>query len=417
MHWSLVLACVAALGVSHAQPAPDLPPELLQLAKIKVHMQQTLARQPNYTCVEQIERSRRRGPRSRFELLDMVRLEVALVDGQEMFAWPGSAKFEEAELKDLVPQGGAIGNGNFALFARSVFQTTAPAFTYSGTTELNGRKAIRYDYVVPQMQSGFHLRVNELEAVVGFHGSFWADPETLDVLRLSVVADNVPPMLGLDKSTTVMDYARVRIGERDFLLPASSELSMTHLTGDEDRNYVRFSGCRQYTGESVLTFGEAPADATPPDAPAAPVVEVIELPVDLEFDIALDAGIDNEKSMVGDPVTGRLRQAIKHEKRVLFEKGDIVSGRIRRLERHIDHFLLAIDFTEIVSSRRRATMRAIIDEAPVSNLYLRPSGFARGVNPHPNDAGGLTVRGTRMLLKAGFRVRLRSQLPAPRKPA
>ncbi len=236
--------CCLTAAICMAQES-GLPPELLTLAKIKVRMQETLARQPNYTCVQQIERLRRKAARFRYELVDNLRIEVALVDGQELFAWPGSSKFEERKLNEMVPSGAAIGNGNFALFARTVFESSAPVYKYKGISEFGGRRVHRYEYNVPQMLSGFNIHVQERGAIVGFHGSFLADEKSLDVLRVEVIADDIPPSLGLTSSFTTVDYSRTVIGPSEFLLPVASELVMTQMSGVEDRNQIRFSACRQ----------------------------------------------------------------------------------------------------------------------------------------------------------------------------
>jgi hypothetical protein len=72
----------------------DLAPEVLLLARVKTHMGQVLSRLPNYTCLETIERSRRRASGKRFELVDALHLEVAFVDGKELFSWPGERSFK-----------------------------------------------------------------------------------------------------------------------------------------------------------------------------------------------------------------------------------------------------------------------------------------------------------------------------------
>src|SRR5947209_13623252 len=84
MRWLLFFL---VLLVARAQQ--DLSPELLLLARIKVKMAENLDHLPNYTCEQTIERSRRRAPSRKFELLDTVRLEVALVEGKELYGWPG----------------------------------------------------------------------------------------------------------------------------------------------------------------------------------------------------------------------------------------------------------------------------------------------------------------------------------------
>src|SRR5437588_9915293 len=68
------------------------------LARIKNRMSENLRHQPNYTCLETIERTRRpQGGKAKIE--DTLRLEVALVEGKEMLAWPGSKKFGDYDLR------------------------------------------------------------------------------------------------------------------------------------------------------------------------------------------------------------------------------------------------------------------------------------------------------------------------------
>lgn len=406
----LLAAWLSALSLCAAQSSVELSPDVLALSKIKTRMQHTLRSQPNYTCIEQIERSTRRAPRRKFELLDMLRLEVALVDGKELFAWPGSSKFEEGDMTDLVPAGGAIGNGNFALFAHSVFGSSSPAYRYIGEMEWKGRTALHYEYDVPQMLSGFHLRVGEREAIVGFHGSFLADKASFDVLKLEVLADQIPPALSLDRTLTVMEYKRAKIGETDFLLPSGSELIMTHISGDENRNRIQFSGCRQYTGDSVLSFGEAPAESS---APALPKQKTsLAFPASLSFQATLNTGLDTSKAMVGDAVEATLSQDIKHQKRILFPKGSTLSGRILRLERRGEFLVLELRFLQIASEDSQAELNGIVEA--IQLIGLASGSQRRDSVLHQPPTGLLTWRSGRVHLPRGVRLQLLTR-PAPPK--
>src|SRR5262245_59103634 len=91
----------------------DLPADILLLARIKAKAAENLKRLPNYTCTETVVRTRRRRESRKTEPVDTLRLEVALVDGREMFTWPGGGKFEEKNLGEMVGAGAAISNGNF----------------------------------------------------------------------------------------------------------------------------------------------------------------------------------------------------------------------------------------------------------------------------------------------------------------
>jgi len=109
---------------------------------------ETLEHQPDYTCLETVERTRR-APGGSTQVEDTLRLEVALVDSKEMFAWPGSKEFEDKELTDLVSLG-MFGNGNFALFPRMLFGSNGPASVYAGEADVNGRRTAQFNFRVPR---------------------------------------------------------------------------------------------------------------------------------------------------------------------------------------------------------------------------------------------------------------------------
>ena len=108
----LLAICPAALTADDAAS--------IRIARIRAHMADNLQRLPNYTCTQTIERSTRPARSRRFQLVDTLRLEVALVNGRGLFAWPGSGKFDDRELGEIIGSG-ASGNGNFGLHARSIF--------------------------------------------------------------------------------------------------------------------------------------------------------------------------------------------------------------------------------------------------------------------------------------------------------
>ena len=242
-------------------------------------------RMPNYTCLQTIERTQR-SPGKRTQLMDVVRVEVALVNGRELFAWPGSKKFEDLEIVDMV-KGGAIGNGNFALHAKAVFQSSSPRFTFAGERiKEDGRKTLRWDFVVPQLASGYTLRQGRNLAVVGFHGAFWVDAQSMDLIRLEVAADEIPPTLQISRAQDSVEYVRVQLGEEAFLLPSKSELVIADTGGTESQNRITFNGCRQYTGESTISF----ADPTPTEK-IAETIRTIDIPPGLTLDMALETPI------------------------------------------------------------------------------------------------------------------------------
>ena len=131
-----------ALAVVCLQAQTALPPDLEALTKIRMRMLFNLAHQPNYTCVETIERAARLKLTGKLKVIDTLRLEVGLVDGRELFAWPGSKKFEDTDLTQMVTTG-AIGNGNFGIHAQALFGSRSATFHYVGEEDFQGKKAIQ----------------------------------------------------------------------------------------------------------------------------------------------------------------------------------------------------------------------------------------------------------------------------------
>lgn len=370
-----LLAVAGALGQTPSETG--LSPEVLLLARIKVHMEKSLLRQPNYTCLERIERYQRRHPSKRTRLVDTLSLEVALVDGKEMYSWPGEDEFDTTDLRDIIPTG-AVGTGTFASHARSVFLSISPTYEYRGQEELDGRLCERYDYDVPLNLSGYRLKLGEAEAIVAYYGSFWVDAQTLDLVRLDVFADEIPPHIRLLEATSSIEYERMAIGSSDFLLPSRAVTTLVHLDGDESRNEMTFTSCQQFAGESFLSFGD------PPPAPSESAAESkaepqTTLPAGLRLYLQLETEIESGKSTVGDEVRARLLRDVKRNKEVLVPEGATAFGRVvylGRLSWGREYSAAAIQFDSLEFPGGAATFQAKLE---------RLSGFV-GVRVASDDA-------------------------------
>ncbi|MCW5976624.1 MAG: hypothetical protein KIT09_01035 [Bryobacteraceae bacterium] len=359
MGWRIALCLVWAAGVAMEGQSPLEADELL--GQIQERAKQNLDRLPDYICVQTIQRSRRPDAKSEMQPLDTLRLEVGLVGDRELFAWPDSARFEERDVTDMV-QRGTIGNGAFGLHARNVFLSRAPAFEFKGEETLDGKRTYRYDFDVPAERSTYRLRVQPREALVPFYGSFWADAETLDVARLKVEVDDIPEELGVALTTDEMRYERMEIGSTSFLLPAASELNMVSLTGDATRNRATFSQCRQYVGESSISFQETPGEA--PQLAAG--VESLRLAPRTDLELTLEAAIDPQRAALGDPVHAVVASTVKEGASIVVPRGATVIGRVVRLERYdqpVDHFIVGLEFYALEFGNKRAEFRATMQKA------------------------------------------------------
>jgi hypothetical protein len=404
----LYVAFVCAAGIAYTE---DTPKEVLQLARARAHMSSLLTRLPNYTCLQNIERTRR-GPSGRTQLIDVVRIEVALVNGNELFAWPGSKKFLDTKLIDMV-KGGAIGNGSFALHAKSVFQSNSPRFTFIGERiREDGRQTLRWDYVVPQFMSGYLLRSGGQEAIVGYHGSVWVDVKTLDAVRLEVHADDIPSHLKINAASDAMEYQRVKLGEQDFLLPAKSELTVVGVDGHESVNRTTFTGCRQYTGESVISFEDPAPDAS---VKAEAAERKLHIPGGVDLRVALETPVEEAKSAIGDPVTAILKKEVRLGSGLVAPKGAFLHGRVTHMRRQDGQpagWAVGFEFFELEWENTRASLKAELVATP--SLETRPAGsfhVRTVIAQAARESGTFFVPGQRLSVRRGFPMHWRTQPP------
>jgi len=334
---------LASIAVMFWQTQPPKSPEAVLFGNIQAKVAENLSHLPDYTCSETIERFKASKPGGKLERVDIVRLEVAYIGGHELFGWPGSHKIDNPEIGKFVG-GGAWGNGDFAILPRNVFLLPGAKFFYGGETELDGKRAVRYNYRVPE--SAKRLRVQTVlgDAVVGFEGSFLADPVTLDLIRLSYAADDIPEKLGLKSTVSVLDYSRVPVGDSTFLLPKGSELHLVDSDGVENRNRTIFHGCHQYTGQSVIKYGSMPTDAAVPLAAPRPEVT---LPEEFLVEIGLDTPIDSESAAIGDPIRALLKHSVTLKHGVVIPKGAVLTGNIIHMETQNGATLLDLQFTSL----------------------------------------------------------------------
>jgi hypothetical protein len=343
------LFAVVLAGSIWSQTASSSPDQGL-LEKIRTHMADSLRRQPNYTCLETIERSRR-PLGGELQMRDVLRLEVALIDGKEMFAWPGSKEFRDPRTPGLVTFG-TFGTGNFAELARAVFSGDGPEFRYVGESTRGGRELERWDFRLSTEHGRIRLKLYDEENVVGFNGTFYADPLTLNVIRLEMTAPNVTGESG-DSLAIAIDYVPTRFGEQEFSFPSGSDLHLIAL-GRDDENRVQFASCREFAAKSNLRFD----DDVPEEPTAQPSgVREVELPAGADLALALLDEIDLTSAAAGDSVRGELTADIKRQGTIYVPKGAIAQGRLTRVEHYQERVVVGLTFQDLEWPGGRAPLQ------------------------------------------------------------
>jgi hypothetical protein len=322
----------------------QLPKDVIQLSQLKREVRKAVATLDNYTCVETIDREERKNARQRFQHLDTLNVEVAVVKDRELYSWPGAKEFEDRDVAEMVGAG-LMSTGGFRSAIKSVFIDNVSTIKWHGEEEILGRRALRWDYVIPYNLSGWVVHVEGRSGLVSETGSFWADAETLELLGIETVAGDIPPDLLVASIKQTVDYSRMHVRERDPLLPQSVETSVTKLNGVESLNRIEFSHCREFSGAAELSFNK-PASI---ENPASAVTE-FQIPAGLEISVRMAQAIDSKTAAVGDSIRAIIDMPVRSHGTDLIPKGALLLGRIRRLERQLEphpYYLVGLEFTDI----------------------------------------------------------------------
>lgn len=404
-----------------------LPPEVTLLARIKARVKEQMAHVPEYTCLETLDRYHKSAGKNVVEKpLDTVRLEVLFAGRQEFFASPGARDFRDSDPGRFISTG-MIGSGMFAGHVQTIFVDDNALFDYASfrMEDFHGRRAARYAYRVPLMRSGYTIGVPGAQATVGIKGTFWADPETFNLIRLEVEADEIPPVLMTTAVFTAVDFAPMRIGEGERWLAQSGVMTMARENGDSSTDRFEFTHCRSYRAESSVSFddsGSAPAaGATAPGKRSATAAAEQALPAGLLITVALTSPI-SEHSAVGDAVEGKVVGDVSARGAVVVRDGAAVHGRLRMLERpdgFEDYWVAGIEFEEVELAAGAARFFADLQsgsaaegiewKAPVRTAAYASKEAQMQVVEHvtlPNlpGVGTFFVHGDRFTTPAGLRM-------------
>jgi hypothetical protein len=322
--------------------------------RIKSHIREELSHLPNYTCLETITRFHKEEAHQakppRLEPLDTVRLEVVYSNNREWYGAPGDRNLSVDNPFPFIGSG-MIGTGAFAITLHNVFE--AAVITYRGQGGSSGPTAIQYDFRLPA--AALEISIPGGFGKVREEGSFWVNPQSLDLIRLDSRAVDIPPFLPLGEANTKVNYALMRIGESTALLAQQAELHMLQTTGEEDFDRIEFTHCRAFSVQSAIHFDSKPHDAVeslPPDRLALSKVgaTVDAVPVFLQVTLQLTTPI-TEKDDVGTLIEARVYGDVVRKGRIIIPNGSPVRGRIRRLERYRESrsadFIVGLEFTEV----------------------------------------------------------------------
>jgi hypothetical protein len=391
---------------------------------------------PNFTCVETVTRDffrpaaatipracdvlleQRRHPRLDMVLRpvsrDRLRLDVTMSQRGEIFSWVGASKFDDAGIDNVV-RNGPIGTGIFGGFLMAVFKEDARKWTFERNTVVDGRSLMEYSFQVLKSDSRYRVKLDNSWVTTAFSGTFQVDPETDDLVRMTVETGELPIATGQCQSTTAMEFGMTRIGDAQFLLPTQTRQRFVNPTGEEAENITGFTNCREYRGESTLSFFQGPEPLTAGgtrNAPAKPLA----LPVGSRFSFELTAPIQGDTAAAGDAFAGKVVEPLRGAKyQVLAPKGTVVEGHLMRVQsfRKPPELVVVLRPEAMEIKGSTVPLTAVLDWQRL--LAERRSKGFKGMEillplKGEDNAGAFRFSGEHVLVPKGFRSEWRTVL-------
>jgi hypothetical protein len=349
-------------------------------------------RSSNYTCIQTVERTTFTNTRALLEgcaydsqapdqkryMFDRLRLDIAVSEGKEIFAWHGAGRFSGSSRIGDVVRRGTISSGEFIGLLENIFGHQGVRFDYAGKGVADASAAYLFKYTVPLGSSGYHIRSQHGETVVPFHGSFCVRESDSQLASLRVVADAIPESSQICSAETEMNYQVVKISGDDALIPSLFIVKLGNAQHVYAVSRNQYSQCHAFKAESTVRF-DVDTAATAGAAVQAKNEET--LPARTVLHIGLETSIDNETSYTGDSIQGVLLHPLTIKgTRTEIPKGAVAGGVITLLEERDapqHYFLLSIEFNRLVAGNTTVLFRAtpVVSKVAAGKLveiYGRP---------------------------------------------
>ncbi|HUP02683.1 MAG TPA: hypothetical protein VMU19_01760 [Bryobacteraceae bacterium] len=255
-----------ALAASGAAPGPAEQARFLEATRAAALDYSDLL--PDFVCTETMRRSVAEGADSRN--LDTLTFQVTYAGKKESYKL---VEGNRVSGRDFYSVGGATSAGEFGSLLRWIFEPASSATFHWEKASTNHKSPVWvYSYRVPRSGSRYVLAFDggngEKSILVGFHGQIEIARENHRALRLTSVADDIPPGFAIQSSSTSIDYAFADVGGKPFLLPSQAETDMLYQPRLSDsketlrntraklmRNFLEFRGYRKFAVDSDIDFG------------------------------------------------------------------------------------------------------------------------------------------------------------------
>jgi hypothetical protein len=218
---------------------------------------------PNFICTHVTRRYQGLPGAKGWRIADTVQEQLSFSDGKEDYK---VVLVNNLPVTNITHEqlGGTTSRGEFGTRLHEIFRPESKAeIHWSRWATLRGRRMHVFDYTVLQKNSDYLIHDGESgrEMVGGYHGSFFADAETLSVMRINMEVDGLEDF-PIKQVKLTLDYDLIDISGKDFVLPLRFELT-SDSPRYSSRNNVEFRRYNKFTADATIIVD--PEDEIPQD--------------------------------------------------------------------------------------------------------------------------------------------------------
>jgi hypothetical protein len=190
-------------------------------------------------------------------------------------------------------------------------------------------------FEVGQSASNYKIAYSGQTMVTPYEGSFLLDPQTADLVHLTVRTAELPQELDACQAISEIEYERIDVHGDAVLVPRETDLHTICRDGKEAESATSYSSCRKYTTKSMLRFdindlSPASRASQPSERPAhAPPANPF--PAGVTFHCRIVTPIDSNTAG-GQPIEALLQSPLLGKNgEILAPIGAHIHGRLVRL--------------------------------------------------------------------------------------
>ncbi|HTT64367.1 MAG TPA: hypothetical protein VMG35_21095 [Bryobacteraceae bacterium] len=251
-------------------PPPSSEEQAKLLDEVKDYAMNYTHRLPDFICLEQTRRYVDTTGRDAWRLEDIVSARLSYFNQKEDYKLV-SLNDSVMAGKSYASVGGAMSMGDFGTDMHDIFDPASHAtFAWERWTTLRGRRTHVFSYRVPLEFSRYTIEYqgeqkDDVQRIrSAYHGAVYVDRDLGTIVRITMVAENIPPTFPVREARETLDYDFTKIGDNDYFLPLVADVRM-HAGRVWNKNVKEFRLYRKFSADAVIKFDDKELPPLPED--------------------------------------------------------------------------------------------------------------------------------------------------------